>query len=251
MASRRGTRPSRSLSIEAAVHFRGRLRAARDLALADSEGFMQLIQEIEQLGSFLTNDPDARTFARHEDSLVLLAQSSLTLEPNFELLLAALRKARNDAAHLGAAARRTTSQAVSVALVLEEAMAGSTNLRLVEHYMVDTPVSAESWQTIAMVRRVMLHHQFSVLPYRHGKTWKLLTDGAVVRFLGDERERRQARLASTIAEALPDGLSLVSARTARLGTPVHEAYDPEHAPTLIVLDSSDNLRGILTPFDML
>lgn len=232
----------------AAVRFRDRLRAARNNALADSEGFLPLVQEIEQLGSYVTNDPSAHSFSRYMPALTSLARESRLMGVDFPLLLDALRQARNDAAHLGAAARRTTGQAVAVALILEDAMAQVANLKLVEHLMVEGPTCAESWQTIAMIRRVMLQHQYSVLPYRHGKTWKLVTDDAVVHFLSDHRNQR---LILTLSEAVKAGLKLKPATTATMGTRIDEAYDSVAAPTLLVVDEDENLHGILTPFDML
>lgn len=238
----------RSLSTAAVVRFRDRLRAARANALADSEGFLPLVQEVEELGRFLTNDPGAHGLARYAPALVELSKSAPTRGADFELLLDALREARNDAAHLGAAARRTTGQAITVALILEDAMAHKVKLKLVKHYMVEGPTCAEGWQTIAMLRRTMLQHQFSVLPYRRGKNWHLLTDVAVVHFL---RGGPAARLMLSLDEAVQQGLSLGVASTTEMGASIDEAYKSADISTLLVLDEHENLRGILTPFDLL
>jgi hypothetical protein len=238
----------RRLGRAAAVQVRARLRSGRNQALADSEGYLGLLQEIEELGAFLAQNPKATGLHHYSPALLDLAQESPLRGADFPLLLDALRQARNDAAHLGAAARRTTGQAVAVSIVLEDAMARRAELKLVEHFMVDAPTCAEPWQTISMIRRMMLQHQYSVLPYRHSKGWRVVTDDAVVHFLSDNRDER---LTLALDEAEAAGLKLKSVATARMGTTIDEVYDPAVAPTLLVIDDENNLRGILTPFDML
>lgn len=229
---------------------RDRLRAGRATALADAEGYLELIRAIEELGRFVTNRAAAHGLGDYAAALAALASEASVETEGFPSLLDALREARNDAAHLGAAARRITTQAVDVAVVLEDALANHAKLKLVDHYMVEGPVCAEPWQTISMVRKTMLRWQFSTLPYRRDEAWHLLTDASVVRFL---RHDRKQRLNMTIEEALghaEDPIALLPARVVALGTPV-EPLGSEAILPVFVLDAARNLRGILTPFDLL
>ncbi len=240
----------RRVPTKAAVVFRDRLRAGRATALADAEGYLELLLAIEELGRFVANRADARGLGDYSAALAALASEASVEARGFPPLLDALREARNDAAHLGAAARRTTTQAIDVAVFLEDALANHAKLKLVEHYMVEGPICAEPWQTLSMVRKTMLRSQFSTLPYRRGKTWHVLTDATVVRFLSSERKHR---LNLTIEEALElpkDPLALAVANVVSLGTLVDPLRSEESLP-VFVLDDAHNLRGILTPFDLL
>lgn len=241
----------RSVPTEAAVVFRDRLRAARATALADAEGYVDLLIAIEEIGRFVTNRAGAHGMGHYSTALAALAREASGSTSGFPSLLNALREARNDAAHLGAAARRTTTQATDVAVILEDALANQGKLKLVEHYMVENPVCAEPWQTLSMVRKTMLRWQFSTLPYKHGKRWTLLTDAAVVRFLARERDHR---LNLTVAEAIEltrDPLTIDEAKTVELGTAVEPLMRADAVLPVFVVDQQANLRGILTPFDLL
>ncbi len=58
----------------------------------------------------------------------------------------------------------------------------------------------------------------------------------------------------TIAEALEqteDPLSLETAKTVALGTPVEPLRRTDEVLPVFVVDEAKNLRGILTPFDLL
>ena len=241
----------RNIPARAAIGFRNRLRAARAAALADGEGYLELIFAIEEIGGFVTNNPRATGLGSYAASLTALAVEASVATAAFPSLLDALREARNDIAHIGAAARRTTSQAIDVAVILEDALANHAKLKLVEHYMVSNPVCAEAWQTVSMVRAIMLRSQFSTLPLLRGKTWHVLTDSAVVRFLASERT---VRLNTTVADALSQEtgrLATEPAETVRLGDLVDPLRNADELRSYLVVDDAQNLCGILTPFDLL
>ncbi|MBI5497888.1 MAG: hypothetical protein HY904_22990 [Deltaproteobacteria bacterium] len=120
-----------------AVHFRALLRDARTSALADAEGYRDVFVAIEAVGSYLANGRTPRGLGGYAKHIAgFIGDDALAHEGG---LLDALRVARNDAIHEGAAARRMTAQATEVALRLEEAMAERAKLRRVQDYMVAKP----------------------------------------------------------------------------------------------------------------
>lgn len=231
-----------ALSTAASVEFRNRLRAARAVALADSEGYLDLLHAIEELGAFLTRSTKAHGLGAYQKRLIALVTAQGLGAGEFEQLLTALRHARNDAAHLGAAARRTTMQAIDVAIILEEALMTKLTGACAEHYMVEDAVCAEGWHTVAMIRRSMLRSQFSALPFRKNKKWFLVTDSAVVRFLAT---------GGAITTALEDATSLHldPARVVAPTTKIEELRRNDAGLVLVV--ESDHLRGVIAPFDLL
>ena len=183
----------------------------------------------------------------YASSLCALAETVNADVPAFPIMLTALREARNDAVHLGAAARRITHQATDVALVLEDALQKHANLGLVDHYMVEHPTCAEKWQTVGMVRQAILRMQFSALPYRLSEKddWKLLTDESVVCYLANGGD---AEL--TVEEASSQGLRLNPAKQVQLQAPVGPLRSEGCLP-VIVVDRNNNIRGVITAFDLL
>lgn len=229
------------MAVEVAVEFRNRLRAARTTALADGEGYFELIQAIEEFGGFMASAGRGPGLGHSLEALIQLFPNEAA--DSFSGHFRALVRARNDAAHLGAAARRITVQATDVALMLEEALMAAVRSPRAEHYMVEGVVCAEGWHTIAMVRRTMLQQQFSALPLRKEKKWFLVTDSAVVRFVAGGGQVR------TTLDDAGAGLALVPAVTAVLDTPVEELRREDNG-LVLVLDG-DHLRGVIAPFDLL
>ena len=97
--------------------------------------------------------------------------------------------------------------------------------------MITPVICAEDWQTLAHVRRVMLLHEFTILPYRANGQWKFIEAGHVVKALckGGKRIRSM-----TVKAAVDDGiLKCDCAKTA--GAYVHvNRRNP--ATTLVVTD---------------
>lgn len=239
--------PCREVHAQAAVGFRRDLRTGRLTALGDSEGYFELVIAIEALGRYLTIEPKSHNLAAYSPALVALAER-VRDSASFRPMLDAFRHARNDAAHIGAAARRITHQATDVALVLEEALAHEGALQLVEHFMVEHVICAESWQTVSMVRQTLLRMQFSMLPFRQKDTWHLVTDEAVVRFLAKDRNRR---LALTLEQAVLEGIDLPLAHTVPMGSAVDPLRSGPNRLPVLVVDKQQNLHGLITAFDIL
>lgn len=130
-------------------HFWDSLREARAVALRDAEGFEGLVWAFEKLGSFLLGrqgDFGPRNFGAYCTPLAELAKQSAlaeevpcafaALHTRVDILLKMVKKARNDAMHEGVYARRATTHAVELALILEDAL--RTEMKAIGDYMVRT-----------------------------------------------------------------------------------------------------------------
>ena len=127
-------------------------------------------------------------------------------------MLRRVREQRNDYAHEGTAARRLARQAAEVAIRLERALLNAeTEDRPMKmrDVMITPVVCAEEWQTLAHVRRVMLLHEFTILPYRRSPgDWTFIEATGVVRALSKGRRRI---LGTTVEDAVESELLRVIA----------------------------------------
>jgi CBS domain-containing protein len=256
---------STKLTPEEKRFFREQLRRARAQVLGDSESFESIVRVIEQLGRFLK--PGGNGFAKFRQVLGDVAsRSALSQEvpkqfPGYHLpfpsLFERVREGRNSAVHEGAAARHLTTHALELALILEDALMPEE--LTVSEFMVRGPVVAAPWQPVSFVRQQFLTNSFSYLPVRLSsetdESWRLVSDVAVAALLAgatSEDERRR-RLTIRLREAVTIGLL-------KLDTPV---CVPAHyqvrelvpqltsVPALVVAESTGELVGIVTPFDLL
>lgn len=201
-------------------HFLEELRQARLAAQADAEAFDQIIFVLERLGSFRLGE--VADLNDYKPPLMdLLADSPLgdDLGPSQSAwhsekcaLFWFIRNARNDALHQGARARYLTEHTIEFALLLEDAlMNGDEPMTYLRDIMVRSPVVAEKWQPVSLLRKTMLANSFSNLPIKWRGEWKTVSDASVAAFLrkdcpsGGERKRR---LALPLADAEAQGLKL-------------------------------------------
>ena len=235
---------------------RQQLKNARRAGLSDLENAHQLVVAIEALGKALHGRGRAKLVTVEPCLIAFSARSAPggeTEDPTsspLPVMLKRVRDQRNDYAHEGTAARRLARQAAEVALQLERALLnaetkGSTmNMRDV---MIAPVICAEDWQTLAHVRRIMLLHEFTILPSRQqGKGWTFVDATGVVRALYAGEGRR---LDMTVMDAVERGrLDVTCARTAGVEAPVdHSALET----TLVVTGACQAAVGLVTPFDLL
>ena len=181
-----------------------------------------------------------------------------------------VRKARNDIMHTGTEAVLADTRTKALAAVLLDALFGAAQedgVTTLTHVMVEHPVCAHRWQTIADVRRTMLVSDFSVLPLADGawgqKAWLVLTADDLASWLEDA-DQRNDRMGKTVKEAEGCGLRLRRARTERECTLVQEvwsAYETRPLPVLVTREERRaeggysrmdiHLVGIVTSFDLL
>jgi len=249
---------------EVALHFRDQLREARAVALKDNEAFEQVVFVIERIGIYVTGHIES--LGRYAESIAEKANRSPLAEkipaqlPDwhaaFTTLYGLVQHARNDALHEGAFARHLTNHAVELALVLEDALMADAVTAL--HFMVKDPVCARWWQPMSSIRRSMLESSFSFLPVfsnvANDTGWKLLSDFSLARYLRDAKSNneRLERLAQQLGRVVEAGnITLAKASTCGPEDPVSKVLDISKGQPVLVVGPGDELRGIITPFDLL
>jgi hypothetical protein len=241
-----------ALAPEVAAHFRVALREARASALRDAEGWMSVVVVLEQLVAYCA--PKAPNLAGALERIRLIAsRSSLaetvpthwrTLHTPFSELFDHVRRGRNAAVHQGAAARRLTVHAVELALILEHAMAPSSDI--VVDYMVRDPIRALDWQPVSFVRHQMLTNSFSYLPVQ--------LELELARYLRAQANGGgDARLRATVADAVRSKqLQVVPAKCVKPTDLASSLFTGDSdLPVLVESGTPPDLVGILTPFDLL
>ena len=174
----------------------------------------------------------------------------------FATLYDLVRFARNDALHEGAFARHLTSHAIELTIILEDAlMEEAFGAR---DFMVKDPVCALRWQPISSVRRNMLANSFSFLPaatdIASPSRWKLVSDFSIAMYLraAKSRSERSRRLARQLGEALDAGdVTLIDAPTCEPEDSIATVLERSKGLPVLVVGSNSDLRGIITPFDVL
>lgn len=249
---------------DVALHFRDQLREARAIALRDNEAFEAVVFVIERIGVYLTGRIDG--LGKYVESIAAKARTSPLAEtipaqlpawhPNFTTLYQLVQQARNDALHEGAFARHLTDNTIELALVLEDAlMADAVNAL---HFMVKDPVCARWWQPISSIRRSMLESSFSFLPILSAipgdSGWKLVSDFSLVKYLRQSKgnNERKERLAKQLGKVVQSGdIELAKASTCKPEEPISRVLELSEGQPVLVIDVNDELRGIITPFDLL
>lgn len=249
------------------VFHRDRLREARYAALADAEGFQQMCFAIEALGKRL--NPKATSLGGCRNQLEKLANLSALLPAAmdeqraikpFHALFTSIKEARNDAMHTGAYARHVAADAVTLCLVLEDALmtekksTGEGNRLTVGDFMVSTPVVVQPWQTVEHARQLMLLNSFSYLPIWHEEQWWLVSDMEMARYLRPLWPA-QARLKMTLAQAREEGLPFIPASPVLKGDAVVDLLNSPSRPGLWLVKEKGYplgyLAGVLSPFELM
>ena len=261
---------AKKLNIDERIFYRDQLRAARYAALADSEAFHEICFALESLGMRLHGKKAAlgtyrirlKQLARDSEVLSHLTESFPSNFTAFDALFESVRVARNDAMHTGVFARHATVAAIELCIGLEAAIMKDIDLprNLVKHYMVKSPVWVEPWQPIAHARQLMLTHSFSFLPVKLDGRWQLLSETNMARYLQFGAKCGNSiveLLSATIEDARAGELSLICAQTVRINDEVHTLLQPPSEsqtpdPRLwLVLDETEHLIGVLSPFELM
>ena len=235
---------------------RQQLKRARRAGLSDLENAHQLVVAIESLGKALHGSGDAML---HKVECCLIAFSDRwtpdgeTEDPTsspFPAMLGRVREQRNDYAHEGTAARRLARQAAEVAIQLERALLNAEKEgrpMKMRDIMITPVICAEEWQTLAHVRRVMLLHEFTILPYcRQDEGWTFIEATGVVRALSTDR---RSALDKTVVDAV--GCGLLKVDPAQTAEAEEEVDQSEPKTTLVVKGACKAAVGLVTPFDLL
>lgn len=249
---------------EVALYFRDQLRDARATVLKDAEAFEEVVFVLERIGVYVTGRIENLAYyaesLEQEASKSPLADSIPSALPDwhapFSTLYALVRWARNDALHEGAYARHLTAHAVELSVILEDAlMADAFSAR---DFMVKDPVCAQLWQPMSSVRRSMLVNSFSFLPVAVGASespqWWLLSDFSLAVYLRDAQGSNELnrRLAQKLGEVVNKGLlNLTEAPECGPEDAVTTVLERSQGRPVLVLGPQRELRGIVTPFDVL
>lgn len=270
---------NRDLTHQENLHFRDELRQARAIALGDAEAFDKIIYAIERMGGYLCPEScPGRTNRKSKDKAINLAHkgthltkqagtSPLTVEipsirpdmhTSFEKLFRLVREARNDVMHEGAFARHLTTHAVELSIILEDSL--MSGLDKVGDFMVRSPVSASLWQPLSFIRQSMLINSFSYLPLcvpeKTGEsTWQLIADLDLAKYLRAAVDNidRTKRLAQPLREIIKlKEIELHNTKNLKPDVPIVEAMENwSGLPICVQSNHSNDLIGILTPFDLL
>lgn len=247
---------------EQRVYFRDMLRDARAAALADAEGFQEILFAVERLGSLLLRrQGDLGKYER--PILTFLFENGVARREGLDnhvhsdvtTLYGLVRAARNSALHQGAFARQLTAHATELAITIESALTHS--MSTISDYAVHHPVVASSWQPVSFVRQTMLASSFSFLPINvgtdSGRDWQLISDLALASYLrkpGPAPIRN--RLQKIVGDLIRSGdISVVSPYTCAASTDINDALSQCQGLPILVVAPSGDLIGIATTFDLL
>jgi hypothetical protein len=241
---------------ELALHCRDELSQARAAVLRDSEAFPEILFALERTGAVLSGKQlgTLKAFKKHFVKLIDRSRRAGISTRNFERLYDLVHEARNEALHQGAFARHLTTNAVELALIVEDALLdGSDRIR---DCMVKAPIIAHSWQPLSLVRHQMLANSFSYLPiHLAAEGWLIVADIEIARVLrsSTKNQERGVRLAASVEKARREfGLKLLTPLTVTPDASVQTALERyDFSAPIQVVGDSDELLGITTPFDLL
>jgi hypothetical protein len=272
----------RNLNDDVALGFRDQLREARFKAQKDAEAFDEIVFVVERLGCYLKEQqgdlwkyrPFIVELATCSTLFCATAGARREVHTPFPQQYDLVREARNDRAHEGAAARHATSHAIELALVLEDALMNSSNKDSdfkVSDFMVRTPVCASMWHPLSFIRQTMLTSSFSCLPVNTGTddkpAWELVSDHEVAIYLRRKPNGRRPKdlLVCSLKEATrdhsPNKLTLIAPFMFRATAAVDDILEKwwrregkpgQNAhPVLVTREGTEELLGILSPYDLL
>lgn len=247
----------RKLTPVAARALRQDLRTAAVRFVAGGASLASVHHQIERIAKHLTRPKatlgEARCYMRslvRENAPHMLEETGLP-GWSFADLYDSVTDARNDLAHSGTAAALADTRTAALAFVLLEALMTPNTSTTAGEIMVSNPVCAQGWQTLADVRRTMLMHDYSTLPFNPNggggscDRWVLVHAKDLGEHLLDDRDKR-------IGEALgASSIRLRTVQTACPDTPLEGLV--RHVPVLVTDDGSEHgaLLGIITAFDLL
>ena len=249
---------------EERLELRKRLQKARYQVLEDGENWLGIAQAIEAVGKAIAKEDKYRSglgSLKKELQKFIKKKHPTTdpgkkeaergpLESTFENLLEEVRKARNDEAHTGVAARSAARIAVVVGIYLEDTLMAASGAEKdgVKAYIQEQVVRAYTWQRLGECRRLMLTHSFSYLPVKIKNEWKMLSDADLAEYLvvkGPDARKE------TVEEAIKNGLNLEDAVEVKSIYCKEKALKKMKGQAAVVINKEKELLGIITPFDLL
>lgn len=252
----------KELNIEESIHFLACFRDARANTLKDIENFNDIIIAIESFGSFLSNKilsgfGDYKCIIKEFVTKFLCDYETEFFETKYDIV----RTTRNESIHSGVFARNVSTHSLELLLIIEGALLSfmSKTHSTVGSFMVNNVIVAQPWQTVKIVRNIMLTNSFTHIPVYHKDDWCLVSETDIINFLGVNYydKSRKENSVKTIQE-------LIESKSYRKIEVVHKPLTESleeikncflsncGRPILIVNNIHKNqLLGIITPYDIL
>lgn len=249
---------TKKLSYDQKIYFRNLFRDARAKALNNSENFEDIIFALENLGKVLTGKE--MSLGRYKDEIYDLAKQSVLADKipeaspafhtNFCSQFDLVKNERNSAMHEGVFARHLTQHAIEISLILEDALMKGE--REVKDYMVRNPICAYDWQPISFIRQNMLANSFSYLPIFYKEEWRLISDLEISRYIQESKDDKDRRERLSIC-FYKSGIEPTKTKNVNAKESIDKVMkDWKGLPVCVTVEnSSKEIVGILTPFDLL
>lgn len=248
------------LGAEQRWYCRDTLRSARLAVLQDAEALPEIIYALERVGAVVTNriaklksyKSKLRELSDRSPLAGYIPRKHPTLHIPFDKLYELVTDARNEGMHQGVFARHLTRHAIELFLILEDALMSLSNR--ISDFMVKSPVVAEDWQPISLIRQRMLTDSFSFLPVLFNGEWKVVSDYKLAKWLraaSSDGERKQ-RLTISLKDAIKKmSLELVDPVIATNEEAISDLLASTDGRPILVIDKDKRLIGIATPYDLL
>lgn len=201
-----------------AIYFRNRFRDARAAAEKSDRDCMEIIYALEDFGQVLTGEQDPRNqnLGKYQNCITKFVDKHYPdkdrpqYQIDFGRLYDIVRDSRNSAVHKGARSRYFAPRAVELSLIMEDALMCAADTDKVKDYMAASPVVAQLWQPLSIIRKEMLTNSFTHIPYfdKDKGEWFVVSDAVIARYL---RPRpyctyKKSRLNHTLEKALSKGM---------------------------------------------
>lgn len=187
-----------------AIYFRNRFRVARAAAEKSDRDCMEILYALEDFGRVLTGgqNPRKQNLGRYQNCVTEFVDKHYPdkdrpqYQIDFGRLYTVVRQARNSAAHAGARSRYFAPRAVELSLIMEDALMCAADTDKVKDYMAASPVVAELWQPLSIIRTMMLTNSFTHIPYfdKNKCKWCVVSDADIARYIRPSGIYKKERL---------------------------------------------------------
>lgn len=197
-----------------AIYFRNRFRDARAAAEKSDRDCMEIIYALEDFGQVLTGaqDPRNQNLGKYQKCVTKFVDKHYPdkdrpqYQIDFGRLYDIVRDSRNSAVHKGARSRYFAPRVVDLSLIMEDALMRAADTDKVKDYMAASPVVAELWQPLSIIRKEMLTNSFTHIPYfdKDKGEWFVVSDADIARYLRPSGIYKKDMLSHTLKNALKE-----------------------------------------------
>lgn len=254
-----------------AIYFRNRFRDARAAADKSDRDCMEIIYALEDFGQVLTGaqDPSNQNLGKYQNCITKFVDKHYPdkdrpqYQIDFGRLYDIVRDSRNSAVHRGARSRYFAPRAVELSLIMEDALMRAADTDKVKDYMAASPVVAQLWQPLSIIRKEMLTNSFTHIPYfdKDKCEWFVVSDADIARYLRSCSLGiyKKDRLNHTLEKALSKGMRrseplVVVCPDDSVNKVVCPDKSDDKAPLPILVrhpKHNEHLLGILTASDLM